>query len=103
MIAANFQAALQGFGGSGCDTSPTAPEPAVAGVGGCLFFNPFSSNFAASPGDALHNSPELREFIIGDYSGDGESTLTALEANLTGFFPGTGQGSRPASNTATSR
>ena len=88
VIAANFQAALQGFGGGGCDTSPTAPEPAVPGTGGCLFFNPFSSNFAASPGDALHNSPELRDFIIGDYFGDGESTLTALEANLTGFLPG---------------
>ena len=88
VIAANFQAALQGFGGSGCDTSPTAPEPAVAGEGGCLFFNPFSSNFEASPGSALHNSPDLREFIIGDYFGDGESTLTALEANLTGFLPG---------------
>ena len=88
VIAANFQAALQGFGGGGCDTSPTAPEPAVAGEGGCLFFNPFSSNFAAAPGDALHNSPELRDFIIGDYFGDGESTLAALEANLTGFLPG---------------
>ena len=88
VIAANFQAALQGFGGGGCDTSPTAPEPAVAGEGGCLFFNPFSSNFAASPGNALHNAPELRDFIIGDYFGDGESTLTALEANYTGFLPG---------------
>ena len=88
VIAANFQAALQGFGGGGCDTSPTAPEPAVAGEGGCLFFNPFSSNFAAAPGDGLHNSAELRDFIIGDYFGDGESTLTALEANLTGFLPG---------------
>ena len=88
VIAANFQAALQGFGGGGCDTSPTAPEPAVAGEGGCLFFNPFSSNFAAAPGDVLHNSPELRDFIIGDYFGDGESTLTALEASLTGFLPG---------------
>ena len=88
VIAANFQAALQGFGGGGCDTSPTAPEPAVAGEGGCLFFNPFSSNLAAAPGDVLHNSPELRDFIIGDYFGDGESTLTALEANLTGFLPG---------------
>ena len=88
VIAANFQAALLGFGGSGCDTSPTAPEPAVPGVGGCLFFNPFSSNFGAAPGDALHNASELREFIIGDYFGDGESTLTAVEANLTGFLPG---------------
>ena len=88
VIAANFQAALQGFGGSGCDTSPTAPEPAVAGEGGCLFFNPFSSNFAASPGAAQHNPSELRDFIIGDYFGDGETTLTAVEANIAGFLPG---------------
>ena len=88
VIAANFQAALQGFGGSGCDTSPTAPEPAVAGAGGCLFFNPFGSNFGARPGDPLSNPPELRDFIIGDYFGDGESTLTTVEANVTGFLSG---------------
>ena len=84
VIAANFQAALLGFGGSGCDTSPSAPARPVAGEGGCLFFNPFSSNFAAPPGDARFNSPELRDFIIGDYFGDGESHLTTLEANITG-------------------
>ena len=88
VIAANFQAALLGFGGSGCDTSPTAPSPAVAGEGGCLFFNPFSSNFEARPGDARFNAPDLRRFIIGDYFGDGESTLTTLEANIAGFLPG---------------
>ena len=88
VIAANFQAALLGFGGDGCDTNPTAPAPAMAGAGGCLFFNPFSSNFDARPGDALFNAPELRDFIIGDYFGDGESALTTLEANVTGFLPG---------------
>ena len=88
VIAASFQAALLGFGGSGCDTSPTAPSPAVAGEGGCLFFNPFSSNFEARPGDARFNAPDLRRFIIGDYFGDGESTLTTLEANIAGFLPG---------------
>ena len=88
VVAANFQAALLGFGGNGCDTSPTAPEPAVAGEGGCLFFNPFSSNFSARPGDPLFNPPELRDFIIGDYFGDGESTLTSVEANVAGFLPG---------------
>ena len=67
--AANFQAALQGFGGSGC-TAGAAP---LAGEGGCLFFNPFSSNFAASAGDELFNGPQLYDFIIGDYQGDGES------------------------------
>ncbi len=87
VIAANFQAALLGFGGDGCDTSPTAPAPAVAGQGGCLFFNPFSSNFEAGPGDVLHNSAELRDFIIGDYFGDGEAHLTAVELNFTGDLP----------------
>ena len=82
VIAANFQAALLGFGGIGCNPDSTLP-----GQGGCLFFNPFSSTFAARQGDALFNAPELRDFIIGDYFGDGESQLTTLEANLTGSFP----------------
>jgi len=47
VIADNFQAALQGFGGNSCDTSPTAATPAVAGQGGCFFFNPFSTSFNA--------------------------------------------------------
>ena len=82
VIIANFQAALLGFGGSGCNPDSTPP-----GQGGCLFFNPFSSAFAASPGDPLFNAPELRPFIIGDYFGDGQSQLTTVEANLTGFIP----------------
>ena len=85
VIAANFQAALLGFGGSGCNPDNTPP-----GRGGCLFFNPFSSTFAAAPGDPLFNAPELRQFIIGDYFGDGASQLTTIEANLTGFIPAIG-------------
>ena len=82
--AANFQAALMGFGGSGCGIGPAR----TPGQGGCLFFNPFSSNFTANPGDALFNGPELYEFIIGDYRGDGESKLTTVEGNVTGDLPG---------------
>ena len=87
VIAANFQAALLGFGGGDCSANPLDAEPGQAGTGGCLFFNPFSSNFAARPGETLHNSPALRPFIIGDYFGDGRSQLTTLEANVTGFLP----------------
>ena len=87
VIAANFQAALQGFGGGDCNANPLDAGPEQAGAGGCLFFNPFSSNFAARPGETLHNSPALRPFIIGDYFGDGRSQLTTLEANVTGFLP----------------
>ena len=92
VVSANFQAALLGFGGDDCSANPLNAGPEQAGTGDCLFFNPFSSNFAASPGEALHNSPAIRPFIIGDYFGDGRSRLTTVEANLTGFLPWRGAG-----------
>ena len=88
VIAANFQASLLGLGGAGCDPGPADSVPAVAGQGRCRYFNPFSTAFAASPGDSLFNAPDLRSFIIGDYLGDGESRLSTFEANVTGFLPG---------------
>ena len=84
VIADNFQSALQGFGGTTCDTSPTAATPAVAGEGGCFFFNPFSSSFDAPEGSPLANDESLRDFIIGDFIADAESSLDVIEANLTG-------------------
>ena len=87
VVAANFQAALLGFGGAGCTAGATSgPEP--AGRGDCLFFNPWSSTFSARVGESLFNAPELRRFIIGDYLGEGESTLATAEAHVTGFLPG---------------
>ena len=84
--AANFQAALNGFGGTGCAAGPDR----MPGQDGCLFFNPFSSNFAAAPGSPLANGPELYEFIIGDYIGLGKSQLTTFEANVSGDLPAFG-------------
>ncbi len=78
--AANFQAALNGFGGSNCASGPDR----APGQGGCLFFNPFSSNFEADPGSPLANGRDLYEFIIGDYIGLGDSRLTTVEANVNG-------------------
>lgn len=92
IVAANFQAALMGFGGADCDTSPTAAAPAVPGVGPCRYFNPFSSAFSARPGDPLYNDPALRQFIVGDYVGDAESTLSVLDANVSGYFGDLGGG-----------
>ena len=92
IVAANFQAALLGFGGTDCDNSPTAAVQAVPGVGLCRYFNPFSSAFAARPGDATYNDPGLRQFIVGDYVGDAESTLGVLDANVTGHFGSLGGG-----------
>ncbi len=82
--AANFQAALNGFGGTGCASGPDR----TPGQDGCLFFNPFSSNFAAASGSPLANGPELYEFIIGDYIGLGKSQLTTVEANIAGDLSG---------------
>ena len=81
VIAANFQAALRGFGGNGCDTSPTAATPARPGEGACVFFNPFGSALRGRAGD-----PPLHDFIIGDYLGDAASELDVLEASLSGFW-----------------
>ena len=92
IVAANFQAALMGFGGADCDTSPTAATPAMPGVGPCRYFNPFSSAFSARPGDPLYNDPALRQFIVGDYVGDAESTLSVLDANVSGYFGDLGGG-----------
>ena len=86
VIAANFQAALLGFGGTSCDASPTAAAPASPGEGACRFFNPFSSAFDARPGDPTFNDPSLRSFIIGDYLGDAKSEMLVVDANLSGFF-----------------
>ena len=80
---ANFQAALNGFGGSNCSPGPGR----TPGQGGCLFFNPFSSNFEAAPGSPLANGRELYEFIIGDFIGLGDSTLATVEANINGDLP----------------
>ena len=71
VIADNFQAALNGFGGIGCDAANSAP-----GSDGCLFFNPTSID------DPVNQ--ELRNFIIGDYIGDTESELTTIEGAITG-------------------
>ncbi len=71
VIAANYQAALNGFGGINCDAANSAP-----GTNGCLFFNPTSIN------DPVNQ--QLRNFIIGDYVGDTESELTSYEGTITG-------------------
>ena len=43
-------------------------------------------------GDATYNDPSLRQFIVGDYVGDAESTLDVLDANVTGRFGDLGGG-----------
>ena len=81
-ITANFQAALNGFGGEDCNPvidrdHPQADEDGrVPATGGCLYFNPFS---VTDP-----NNEVLRDFILGDYVGENESELTFVEAIVSG-------------------
>ena len=72
VITDNFQAALNGLGGTGCVGN-------TPGANGCQFFNPFSSSFSTAP-----NDPGLKSFIIGDYLGDAESKMDVIEAVISG-------------------
>lgn len=63
MILYRVQQALYGFGGPNCDTrgKDTNPNrfgtqnPALAGQDGCMFYNPFASNFSGQPVYGLSN------------------------------------------------
>ena len=47
-----LELALAGFGGFNCN-----PLTGTAGVGDCLYFNPFGTALSASAGDPEYNSP----------------------------------------------
>jgi iron complex outermembrane receptor protein len=66
-----FNNAIRGFGGPGCN-----PATGTAGVGPCLYFNPFGS---ALVGTGTRNSPEFLDYLIGYESFDARSELTSLE------------------------
>ena len=79
IIAYRLQEALNGFGGPNCNAADLDPNrfgtqnPAAAGTNGCLWFNPFASNFAGQPvlglGNPSHvpgseNPAELVEWLF---------------------------------------
>jgi iron complex outermembrane receptor protein len=68
-----FQNALRGFGGQGCD--PIAGE---AGEGACEYFNPFATQFTTSP-----NSQNVIDSFTGRQSIDSKSNLEVAEAFLS--------------------
>jgi len=81
VLTANFQRALAGFGGDGCDLAAGVP-----GANGCLFYNPFASSFTTLP-----NSPEVLDYIIGTQVIDGSSNTKVFDAVVSGTL-----GSTPA-------
>ena len=72
-LAQEFQNALRGFGGQGCD-----PIAGVAGEGRCEYFNPFATQFTTSP-----NSQNVIDSFTGRQSIDSESNLEVAEAFLS--------------------
>lgn len=75
-ITANFQQALFGLGGSGCN-----PATGTPGVGPCEYYNPFATSFGPLP-----NSQNVLDFIIGEQVYNGKSELTVFDAVINGTF-----------------
>jgi outer membrane receptor protein involved in Fe transport len=69
-LAQEFQNALRGFGGQGCD-----PVTGNAGEGACEYFNPFATSFTTSP-----NSQNVIDSFTAREEIDSESNLKVAEA-----------------------
>lgn len=68
-LAQEFQNALYGFGGQGCD-----PFTGTAGVGPCEYFNPFATSYTVLP-----NSQNVIDSFTGRQEIDSESNLEVVE------------------------
>ncbi|MDB5456273.1 MAG: TonB-dependent receptor [Caulobacter sp.] len=89
-----FALALQGLGGPTCDSSPTTPGiQGTAGVGGCMYYNPFASAIPGNPvtgqtnpayNAALANNVALSKWFFQKLSTKQSSRLFVGEAVLNG-------------------
>lgn len=68
-----FQNALRGFGGQGCD-----PFTGTAGVGPCEYFNPFATSYSVLP-----NSQNVIDSFTGRQEIDSEANLEVIEAFMS--------------------
>jgi iron complex outermembrane recepter protein len=80
----NLQNAIRGFGGPNCIAST-----GVAGEGDCEYYNPFFSAFFNPDGTrqtdpALTNSPELINWMVGEFRSNTETKQTVVDLVLTG-------------------
>ena len=69
-LKAEFQDALNGFGGPACTAST-----GVAGQGNCMYFNPFATSYTTAP-----NDQSVIDGFIGNLTIDSESELDVVEA-----------------------
>jgi len=108
IMGARMQEALYGFGGPNCEANDLNPDrlgtqnPAMAGVGDCMYWNPFASNFASQPELGLANPSydpnaanpqELREWVFNeryDEETDWNVTVDLVFSGDTGIELGGG-------------
>ncbi|PCI64247.1 MAG: TonB-dependent receptor [Kordiimonadales bacterium] len=84
-----FGNALRGFGGEGCAV-PDGDDflnGVGAGVGACLYFNPFSTSFGPIP-----NDPDLVDYVIGNQVTSTTSRLITIDAVASGTIGSTSAG-----------
>jgi len=76
VIQQRFADSINGLGGPNCDTVNGAP-----GVGGCLWFNPFSTRFS---NPALANDPSVEAFMRSTNDLDQTADLLVVDAVVSG-------------------
>lgn len=82
----NLQNAIRGFGGPNCVASAPGQAP---GEGPCEYYNPFFSSFFSPDGSRqtdpdLVNSPELINWMVGEFRSNTETKQTVLDVLFTG-------------------
>ncbi|MEE4383113.1 MAG: TonB-dependent receptor, partial [Pseudomonadales bacterium] len=80
----NLLLALNGLGGPLCNSATGAP-----GTGNCEYYNPFYSAFFTPDGSpqtdpTLTNSPELLNWMVGEFRTNQEATQTVADIVVTG-------------------
>lgn len=103
LIAYRLQEALNGFGGPNCHAADLDParfgtqNPAAAGTGGCMWYNPFATNFVGQPILGLANpayrdastlnSAELVRWLFDDRGFETISDNVTVDLVLTDDMP----------------
>ncbi len=96
---ARLQQALNGFGGPNCEAQDLDParygtqNPAAAGSNGCLWYNPFASNFAGQPvlglANPAYDSGAVNDPALIAWLFDSRETLTTnWDITLDAVFSG---------------
>ena len=95
IIVSRLGYALRGLGGPACDTDAATPGvQGTPGVGGCLWFNPFSTGIAQNPATgevntltfdaATVNSLDVIDWMFEDYAYQVTTQQLVLDAVLNG-------------------